>query len=485
MAAEIRLTNTLTGKKEVFRPRGGHGAPVRIYLCGPTVYGYAHVGNARTALMGDLLHRVLKLAGYKVEFARNITDIDDKIIKVAHETGSPWDQVAKTFEDAYLADMKNLCVHEPSHTPHATEHVADIVSMISGLIEKGFAYPADTPFGADVYFRVKSFKTYGRLSRKNVDDLLAGARIEVGEAKEDPLDFALWKAAKPGEPSWDSPWGKGRPGWHIECSAMIHALFDNAIDIHMGGLDLIFPHHENEIAQSEAFSNAQLATYWVHGGLLTFGKEKMSKSLGNIVQTKDFIENFGAETYRLMCLQHHYRGPMDFSDEVILRTESLLERLYLAKMRFEDSKSASVPPDCPPEVRNIQEQMRAALFDDFNAAKALGFALKGLRMCFKEENAGLWRVWGEETLPLFAEVFDIVSGDPKTRRRQMRARRLKRVGLSEEQAQEIERRLEAREQFRKEKDFAASDRMRAEIEASGILVMDGPDGACWTVKEKT
>jgi cysteinyl-tRNA synthetase len=478
--AEIKLTNTLSGKKEVFEPRGGAEAIVKIYLCGPTVYGFAHVGNARTALMGDLVHKILKLAGYQVDFSRNITDIDDKIIKVANDQSKNWSQVAKLFEDAYLKDMADLAVTPPSRSPHATEHVKDILAMIEGLIKQGYAYPAETPFGRDVYFRVKKFQTYGKLSRKNTDDLMSGARIEVGEAKEDPLDFALWKSAKPGEPSWESPWGAGRPGWHIECSAMIHALFHDEIDIHMGGLDLIFPHHENEIAQSEAYSSKSLAKYWIHGGLLTFGKEKMSKSLGNIVLTKDFIESFGAETYRMMCLQNHYRGPMDFSDEVILRSESLLERLYSAKGRVVDS--ASAPDVSHPELSNIEEQMRTALFDDFNAAKATGVALKGLRLCFKEDKPELWKLWGKQTLIIFNSVFEILKSDPRTTCHAMRARRLKRVGISEQKAGEIEKRLEDREQFRKNKDFAASDRLRAEIESEGIVVMDGPDGACWTVR---
>ncbi len=478
--AEIKLTNTLTGKKETFAPNGGSDAPVRIYLCGPTVYGYAHVGNARTALMGDLVNKTLQLAGYKVDFARNITDIDDKIIKLANDQSKGWDEVAKLFEEAYLKDMKDLSVTAPTRSPHATEHVKDIYSMIQGLVDAGYAYPSDTPFGTDVYFRVKKFEGYGRLSRKNTDDLVAGARIEVGESKEDPLDFALWKSAKPGEPSWTSPWGEGRPGWHIECSAMIHALFHDTIDIHMGGLDLIFPHHENEIAQSEAFSGKSLAKYWLHGGLLTFGREKMSKSLGNIVLTKDFIESFGAETYRVMCLQNHYRGPMDFSDEVILRSESLLERLYLAKFRAAESASASDVDH--PELSSIGEQMRASLFDDFNAAKALGVALKGLRLCYKEEKPELWKLWGAQTLNLLTGVFEILKNDPQSTRTNMRARRLKRVGISESKALEVEKRLEEREQVRKNKDFAASDRLRAEIESEGFVVMDGLDGACWTVR---
>lgn len=476
--APIQLSNTLSGKKEAFVPHKEGEASV--YFCGPTVYGYGHVGNARAALTADLIVRVLQLAGYKTLFARNLTDIDDKIIKVANDEGVSAQAVAEKFTEIYLGEMKALGTLPPDFVPKATTHIPEMVDMISGLIAKNMAYVAETPFGSDVYFRVTSFKNYGCLSHRKTDDMLTGTRIEAGESKESPLDFALWKAAKAGEPSWESPWGAGRPGWHIECSAMIRALFKGSIDIHGGGNDLVFPHHENEIAQSEGLDDCTLAKYWVHNGMLTLGREKMSKSLGNIFTTTKFLEEYGPETLRLMAMQHHYRGPMDFTEESILRSEALLQRLYHCKKNALAARGATPSAN----FAELPKQIEAAFFDDFNSAKALGFVLKAARECFKSQKNEDWAGWGL-VLPLLSQVMALLERDPDEVLKEIHQRRLKRMGVDEAFCADIDAKLKAREDFRQQKNYAESDRLRGELEKAGIVVMDGADGASWTLAPKS
>lgn len=476
--AEILITNSLSAKKERFEPT--EPGLAKIYFCGPTVYGFGHVGNARAALTADLIVRILRHAGYKTLFARNLTDIDDKIIRVANEEGVSAQSVAEKFTKVYLGEMQQLGTLEPDLIPKATEHIPSVLKMNEGLIHKGLAYVADTPFGNDVYYRVSAFKNYGALSKRKTDDMLTGTRIEAGESKESPLDFALWKAAKAGEPSWESPWGAGRPGWHIECSAMIREHFKGTIDIHGGGNDLVFPHHENEIAQSEGLDNCQLAKYWVHNGMLTIGREKMSKSLGNIFTTHKFLEEYGPETLRMLILQHQYRGPIDFTDETILRSEALLQRLYACKQHALEAAQAAPEATLPPDLAQLTAQMNAAFFDDFNSAKALGHALKAARLCFREQKPGYWKAWGA-CLPLLENVLALLNRAPDQALAQMHALRLKRLGVSEEFSRQIDQQLKDREHFRQEKNYAESDRIRGELEKAGIVVMDGADGASWTL----
>lgn len=482
--AEILVQNTLSGKKEKLQTMTPGEA--LVYLCGPTVYGLTHVGNCRAALTGDLIVRVLKLAGYKSRYARNITDVDDKIIKVANDLGKTPQEIADKFTKIYLSEMKALGNLEPDLLPTVTDHMPQIIEMVQGLEQKGLAYAAETPFGKDVYFRVKKFPNYGCLSHRKTDDMLTGTRVEAGEAKEDVLDFALWKAAKPGEPSWESPWGGGRPGWHIECSAMVRKHFPKGLDIHAGGNDLIFPHHENEIAQSEGLDGHPLAKYWVHNGMLTLGREKMSKSVGNIFTTQKFLELYGAETLRLMVLQHHYRGPMDFSEESIVRAEGLLQRLYKCKEKFDEALKNSESVEAsqlPNELKNLSEDIKKSLFDDFNSAKALGFVLKAARLCFREEKAGLWKAWGEGSLLLLQSTLGMLTqNDAKKALEGIHQLRLSRMGLTQEFCQQIDALLHQREEFRAQKNFAESDRLRGELEAKGLQVMDGPDGATWEIK---
>ncbi len=482
MTQTIHLYNTLSAKKEVYKER--LPGQMNFYGCGPTVYGLIHVGNARAFICQDLVIRIFKLAGYQVKFARNITDIDDKIIKVANDTGRSAQDVAESFTESFVQEMNELGITPPDILPKATEHIPEILEMIQGLIGKGLAYVAETPFGSDVYYRVDKFKNYGALSKRATDDLVAGARIEPGEQKENPIDFALWKAAKPGEPSWTSPWGEGRPGWHIECSAMIYKHFPKGIDIHAGGLDLIFPHHENEIAQSEGFCDCKLANYWVHTAMLTFGKEKMSKSLGNIVTSRQFLNVYGSEVLRLLVLQHHYRSPIDFSDEAICRSEGLLERLYHCKQKALEAgfkANQVLASDLPPDLAQLEKQITESLFDDFNSAKALGFILKAARLCFREEKADYWKAWGV-SLNYFDSIYGLLHAEPVNALKNIKTKRLQRMGVTETFAKQIDDRLTSRETLRAQKRFQEADDVRKQLESEGILVMDGPDGSTWAMK---
>jgi len=477
----IRILDTLTGKKVAFALREEGSKKVRIYCCGPTVWGHTHIGNARAALTLDLITRIFHLAGYKTETARNYTDVDDKIIAVSEREKISAEEVAKKYTRAYDDDLKALGAQAPDHTPRATSHIPQMIKMISGLMKNGLAYEAKSADGKDVYFRVESFPNYGSLSKRKIEDMTAGVRIDPNEAKENPADFALWKAAKKGEPSWESPWGKGRPGWHIECSAMIDKIFDSALDIHMGGLDLIFPHHENEIAQSEGLSGKKLANFWVHNGMIELEHEKMSKSLGNLILTRDFLEDYGTETFRLLVFQQHYRSPMDISSESILRAEALVDRLYTCKKLAVASAEVTNSEALPEELKGLKENIQNALFDDFNSAKALGLILGAARLCFKDNRPEYWKAW-RECLPILENVFGILCENPAEALQARRKQKLKRVNVSEEKSREIEDKLREREHLRLRRDFQASDRIRAELEGEGILVMDGPDGATWTVK---
>ena len=317
-STELTLYNTLSKKKEKFLPQVE--GEVRIYVCGPTVYDISHIGHARKEVIFDVIIRYLRFRGYSVKYIRNITDVDDKIILRAQEEGVSWNEIAARYTDAFHKDMAALDVLKPDHEPRATETIPEMQELIGLLVDKGVAYPA----GDSVYFSVSNWPEYGRLSRRKTDELQAGARVEVDTTKKNPLDFALWKASKPGEPSWPSPWGEGRPGWHIECSAMSRKFLGETLDIHGGGVDLVFPHHENEIAQSEAATGKTYCCYWLHNGLLTVRKEKMSKSLGNFITIQDILEQFHPETIRMFFLSHHYRTPVDFSDEAMSETKKIL-----------------------------------------------------------------------------------------------------------------------------------------------------------------
>jgi cysteinyl-tRNA synthetase len=410
----LRIYNTLTGKKEEFLPL--RGKQVGLYACGVTVYDLCHIGHARSAIVFDTIYRYLRYRGYDVTFVRNFTDIDDKIIKRANEEGVDYRAVAEKYIEEFNIDMGGLGLEKPSVEPKATDHISGMIDLISTLIEKGFAYRRD----GDVFFSVGRFKEYGKLSGRNLEEMQAGARVEIDEKKENPLDFALWKSSKPGEPFWKSPWGEGRPGWHIECSVMSQKYLGETLDIHGGGKDLIFPHHENEIAQSEAATGKPFARYWIHNGFVNINKEKMSKSLGNILTIKEILKQWHPEVLRLFFLSHHYRSPIDYSEDSLIEVKTGLDRFYstlkaikekigIIPSTLTNEKPYSIPspltgkgePACRSlaasrgggvnlleEARKMIDSFQArfeeAMDDDFNTAQALGYfydlqtALNGL-----------------------------------------------------------------------------------------------------------
>ncbi|HEX2769405.1 MAG TPA: cysteine--tRNA ligase, partial [Geobacteraceae bacterium] len=377
----LRVYNTLTAGKEEFVPlRPGK---VGMYVCGVTVYDYSHIGHARANVVFDVICRYLRFLGYDVTYVRNYTDIDDKIINRANSEGVPFNEITERFIREFDHDMAELGLELPTFQPKATEHVADIIALVNSLIDKGHAYAA----GGDVYFCVEKFATYLKLSRRNLEEMQAGARIEVGEKKRHPMDFALWKEAKPGEPFWESPWGKGRPGWHIECSAMSIRYLGETFDIHGGGKDLIFPHHENEIAQSEAATGHPFVRYWLHNGFVNINAEKMSKSLGNFFTIREVLERYDSEVLRFFLISAHYRSPLDFSDQNLTEAESGMERIYGALAGIdavlaigEEAPGAGINPDhlnvAERELLDksdaLPERFTEAMDDDFNTAQALG-----------------------------------------------------------------------------------------------------------------
>jgi len=374
----LRVYNTISGKKEEFKPL--NPPKVGMYACGVTVYDYCHIGHARAAVAFDVIARYLRFAGYEVTYVRNYTDIDDKIINRSNEKGVDWKELARTFIEAHDTDMGALGVQRADVEPRATDYLPQIIATVKTLVEKGVAYEVD----GDVYFEVKKFGGYGKLSKRNLDDLQAGARIEVDERKKTPLDFALWKASKPGEPAWDSPWGKGRPGWHIECSAMSAHILGQPLDIHGGGKDLIFPHHENEIAQSEAAGGMEFVRYWMHNGFVNIDSEKMSKSLGNFFTIREVLDKYRPEVVRFFLLSTHYRSPLDFSDRALTEAETRYERFMnlfarLARMSCEDRALDDAETSSSTVLaEEIEPHFREAMDDDFNTAAAIGHLFTAL-----------------------------------------------------------------------------------------------------------
>lgn len=464
----------MTGKKVSFQPK--NGSLVTLYGCGPTVWDYCHVGNARAFLTQDLIVRVFRYAGYDVKYARNYTDIDDKIIQKSIVEKITAEEVAKKYTQAVEEDMRSLAILEPTFKPRATETIPGMIRIIESLKKRELAYSKETSFGTDILFRVRKFPRYGCLSGRKLDELEAGFRIEADSSKEDSADFVLWKAAKPGEPAWPSPWGPGRPGWHIECSAMIYDLFETGLDIHMGGIDLLFPHHENEIAQSEGFTDSTLARYWIHNGLLEMGHAKMSKSLGNLVTIREFVSKYGGEVLRLMMLNHHYRSPLDFSPENIARTEALLERLYLCKSKVEELGAFDI------QSSRLIEQINDAIFDDFNSAKAMGYCLAAARQAFRSGDSQAWQEWGA-SISFLHSVFGILEHSGRDGIEAIKMKKRQRWNLSREFCDQIESQLRERERLRAQKQFDAADAIRINLEKQNIQLMDGPDGSSWALKE--
>ena len=471
----IVLTNTLSGRKEALAPReAGH---VRLYWCGVTVYARAHVGHARFLLVSDLLVRHLRARGLRVTFVRNFTDIDDKMIKRAADEGITVPELAAREIQAFRDDVRALGCLEPTHEPRATEHIPLMLALVETLIAKQLAYPA--PDGS-VYFRVHRFTDYGKLSHRRLDDMEASE--ENDPAKEDPHDFAVWKGAKPGEPRWDSPWGGGRPGWHLECSAMAAHYLGQPFDLHGGGTDLIFPHHENEIAQSEAAASMPFASLWMHNGMLTFGADKMSKSLGNVLGVADATARAPGEALRLLYFGTHYRSPLDFSTGRLDEAARSLERLYESLARADEvlGPTSPVPLDraLAGTVSPFAEQFTAAMDDDLNAAKALGFVFERVRELNRALDAGdhASARTARADIARVAPVLGILEQRPAEFLAEWRARGRERAGLS---AADIEAAIAARNEARRRKDFREADAIRNRLKDQGILLEDTPSGTVW------
>ncbi len=481
------LYNTLGRKKEEFVPV--HPGKANMYVCGITAYDLCHIGHARSALVFDVLVRQLRHTGLEVRFVRNFTDVDDKIINRANKEGRDWREVAQTYITAFHEDMDRLGVLRADEEPRATDFIPQIQAICSTLIDSGKAY--STPSG-DVYFRVRAYEPYGKLSGRSLDDLLSGARVAPGEEKEDPLDFALWKAAKPGEPFWESPWGKGRPGWHIECSAMSQPYLP--LDIHGGGQDLIFPHHENEIAQSEAACACSLARYWVHNGFVQVNAEKMSKSLGNFKTIRDILENYLPETLRFFLLGKHYRSPIDFTADSMDEAEKAQHRVYTAlheagKALARDKwKKTPLPQEMAEEWAALPKAFDAALEDDINTAQALGQVFAQVRLVNRllEDKALRAAEAGRDLLQEFlarAQEWDkrlgLFGQAPQAFLADLRSQRAARGKIDVARVEEL---MLARQEARASKDFARSDSLRQEILDLGVSVRDTPEGQVWDLE---
>ncbi len=474
----LRVFNTSTGQKEEFIPfREGQ---VGMYVCGVTVYDYCHVGHARAAIVFDTVYRYLQHLGYAVNYVRNFTDIDDKIINRANEENIGWQEVTEKYIQAFYEDMGQLNIADPTTEPRATDYIEGMLDMVSSLIEQGKAYEAE----GDVYFSVRKFREYGKLSGRNLDDLKAGARVEPGEHKRDPLDFALWKKSKPGEPSWDSPWGPGRPGWHIECSAMSRHFLGTQFDIHGGGKDLVFPHHENEIAQSQGCSGTPPVKYWLHNGFVNINEEKMSTSLGNFFTVRDILKRYHPEVLRLFLLSHHYRGPIDFADSYLNDAEKMLDRFYeffaVAQKKRGDLNTEEGRSQ--PFIRKIEEAMN----DDFNTAVALAHMNEELRNLNKtmtdlnQQNSG-WSGFDQAAAALkyACRLLGFLYHEPKDYKARVLATKKETMGLDVSQ---IEALIEQRKAAREAKDWAKADECRDALTALGVVLEDTAQGTVWKVK---
>ncbi|MGN1457924.1 MAG: cysteine--tRNA ligase [Acutalibacteraceae bacterium] len=461
----MKIYNTLTRQKEELKTI--NDGEVRIYACGPTVYNYIHIGNARPICVFDILRRYLEYRGYKVTFVQNFTDIDDKIIKKANEENSDYITVSEKYIAEYKKDAKGLNVREATIHPRATENIQQIIDMIKTLEDKGYAY--STEYG-DVYFRTNKFDEYGKLSHQPLEDLEAGARISIGETKENPMDFALWKGAKPGEPSWDSPWGKGRPGWHIECSTMAKRYLGDTIDIHCGGQDLIFPHHENEIAQSECCNGVPFAHYWMHNGYINVDNRKMSKSLNNFFTVRDVAEKYGYEPIRYLMVSSHYRSPINYSVDIIEQCKSALDRLYNCRedLSFLAKNSVSGEKEGEDKIKELllthKKDFIDAMDDDLNTADAISALFELARDINSNLNAQTKpsKELCTFALDLYNELADVLG--------------LLYTEKKNEVDDDVQKLIDERNAARKNKNWTEADRIRDELKARGITIKDTPNG---------
>ena len=490
----LRVYNTMAGRKQEFKPLVPD--TVKMYVCGVTVYDHCHIGHARANIVFDIVYRYLKYAGYAVTYVRNYTDVDDKIINRANEQGISSKELSEQYIRAFDEDMLALGLQIPTHQPKATDYIPHIVELVEKLIDRGLAYESS----GDVYFSVDKFPNYLQLSKRNMEDMLAGARVAPGELKQNPMDFALWKNAKPGEPSWKSPWGEGRPGWHIECSAMSMDLLGPSFDIHGGGKDLVFPHHENEIAQSEGTTGKPFVKYWMHNGFVNINQEKMSKSLGNFFTIKEILEKYAPEV-RFFIITAHYRSPIDFSDQNLEDAKAGLSRFYellkaadelLAKMPVPAKAPCPTIADSEREIYDrielLDERFAEAMNDDFNTALAIGHlfdAVRGLNRLIAERRFDDCPLSlavlddGVKKIRLLGDVLGLLGSEPCAWLDNQ-----KNAGLEggELTAEAIEALLEERKQARADRNFARGDEIRDELAAKGVILLDSREGTTWKLK---
>lgn len=463
----MKIFNTMSRTKEEFVPVDEN--EVKIYACGPTVYNFIHIGNARPLCVFDVLRRYMEYRGYNVKFVQNFTDVDDKIIKRANEEGITFEEVSEKYIKEFWTDAHGLNFKDATVHPKATENIDEIIEIIKSLEEKGYAYAVN----GDVYFRTLKFKEYGKLSHQPIDDLQSGARIAIGDIKEDPLDFALWKGAKEGEPYWESPWGKGRPGWHIECSAMNRRYLGRTIDIHCGGQDLIFPHHENEIAQSECANGCTFSKYWMHNGYINVDNVKMSKSLGNFKTVREIAEVYGYEVIRYFLISSHYRSPINYNLEIIEQCKSALERLYTCRESLDFAIKNANDTEDDTELMNLlnsrREQFIAAMDDDLNTADGVAAVFDLVKdINTKILDKAVSKNVCETAAKVFDELCDVL-GILYNRK-------------SNDLDSEIEALIAQRQEARANKDWATADKIRDDLKARGIILKDTPQGVTWTME---
>ncbi|WP_392486021.1 cysteine--tRNA ligase [Haloimpatiens sp. FM7315] len=465
----MKIYNTMSRKKEEFKPI--NPGEVKMYACGPTVYNFFHIGNARTFIIFDTIRRYLEYRGYKVNFVQNFTDIDDKMIKRANEEGITVKELGDRFIKEYYKDADGLNIERATTNPRATEFMDNIIKFVSDLIDKGYAYEVE----GDVYFSTKKFKDYGKLSGQNIEDLQAGARISVDERKKDPMDFAIWKSEKPGEPSWKSPWGKGRPGWHIECSCMVHDLLGETIDIHGGGMDLIFPHHQNEIAQSEARTGKKFVNYWMHAAYLNIDNKKMSKSLNNFFTAREVLEMYSKDVIRFFMLSAHYRNQLNFSKDLLESAKSSVERIYNTignleslLLEIKDNNNSKDEKDFEVKLQSYRDKYVEKMDDDFNTADAISVIFDLVKDINLNLNNNSSKKIVNDALELIREL-----GSP--------------LGILQDSTkgsleEKIEKLIEDRQKARKEKNWALADQIRDELNSRGIILEDTPKGVRWHLK---
>jgi len=489
----LKIYNTMKRKKEIFKPL--QAGKVGMYVCGVTVYDYSHIGHARAMVVFDVIQRYLRFCGYDVTYVRNYTDIDDKIINRAREEGVAFNIISELYIKEFDRDMDSLGVQKPAFTPRATHHIQEMISMIQILMDRGKAYEVD----GDVYFNVRQFSGYCKLSGKDIDSLVSGARVEIDKRKQSPLDFALWKKSKEGEPSWETPWGSGRPGWHIECSAMSQKYLGETFDIHGGGMDLIFPHHDNEIAQAECATGKQFVRYWMHNGFVNIDKEKMSKSLKNFLTIREVLEIYHPEVVRLFLLSNHYRSPVDYSQQNLIEIKIGLDRFYTLLNELESVQDSSVVMDVSEnrEDESVRDQLagfelkfKEAMDDDFNTAAAIGLLFSLTRslnvLVDKKQKDCLFKFEKDlaaKALDVFrrcGSVLGLFQEVPSEYFEKQRETSLKESGLNRDDVEQlIAERIKAREN----KDWKAADEIRNSLAEKGIVLKDSPQGTEWTFKE--